>query len=146
MSNIRRLSIFCPKIKYTGIECTVYPVKWTYVQLQSRLPHQPKKTNFSENLVCVYFVTGLHIIQLRLASYRDLINPLSVMGLLADNKSLVWFRPDTRVFFFVFFLLSCIKLISICLFFFFKICFFFPVFCFFFPKWGHFWEIPILIV
>ena len=74
MSNIRRLSIFCPKFKYTGIECTVYPVKWTYVQLQSRLPHQPKKTDFSENLVCEYFVSGYHIIQLRLASYHDLID------------------------------------------------------------------------
>ena len=31
-----------------------------------------KKTDFSENLVCVYFVSGYHILQLRLASYRDL--------------------------------------------------------------------------
>ena len=38
LSHICRLSIFCPKIKYTPIGCTVYPVKWTHVQLQSQLP------------------------------------------------------------------------------------------------------------
>ena len=36
--------------------------------------YRSRKTDFSENLVCVYFVSRYHIIQLILASYRDLID------------------------------------------------------------------------
>ena len=44
------------------------------VELHTRPTTGAEKSDFSENLVCVYFVSRYHIIQLILASYRDLID------------------------------------------------------------------------